>query len=84
MRADRNAPNACRGCGCTDALSCWGGCCWIEPRLCSRCAMRGYYGDDLMPTCQPVTEEGKRRLAELVAAARYAAAAADAKHRRRE
>lgn len=30
----------CRGCGCTDDHACPGGCCWIEPDLCSACADR--------------------------------------------
>ncbi len=29
---------ACRGCGCTDEMACPGGCHWVEPDLCSRCA----------------------------------------------
>lgn len=28
----------CRGCGCTDAFACEGGCSWAEPGLCSTCA----------------------------------------------
>lgn len=28
----------CRGCGCSDHDACPGGCSWIEPDLCSRCA----------------------------------------------
>lgn len=28
----------CRGCGCTDARACPGGCYWAAPGLCSRCA----------------------------------------------
>lgn len=28
----------CRRCGCTDARACPGGCWWVEPGLCSRCA----------------------------------------------
>jgi hypothetical protein len=27
----------CRGCGCTDANACDGGCFWVEPNVCSRC-----------------------------------------------
>jgi hypothetical protein len=29
---------ACRGCGCTEENACAGGCSWVEPDLCSRCA----------------------------------------------
>lgn len=29
---------ACRECGCTEASACPGGCYWVEPDLCSRCA----------------------------------------------
>ncbi len=28
----------CRVCGCTDDMACPGGCYWVEPDLCSRCA----------------------------------------------
>jgi hypothetical protein len=28
----------CRRCSCTDQRGCCGGCYWIEPTLCSRCA----------------------------------------------
>jgi hypothetical protein len=28
----------CRVCGCTDALPCPGGCHWVKPNLCGRCA----------------------------------------------
>jgi hypothetical protein len=28
----------CRHCGCTDDRACPGGCCWVGPNLCSRCA----------------------------------------------
>lgn len=28
----------CMGCGCTDEHACPGGCSWVTPRLCSRCA----------------------------------------------
>lgn len=31
-------PRVCRGCGCTDAMACPGGCSWVEDDLCSRCA----------------------------------------------
>ncbi|MEW6573161.1 MAG: hypothetical protein AB1374_05960 [Bacillota bacterium] len=30
----------CRICGCTDERACPGGCYWVEPDLCSRCAER--------------------------------------------
>lgn len=30
----------CRYCGCTDAKACAGGCSWVAPRVCSRCARR--------------------------------------------
>ncbi len=30
--------NTCRVCGCTDDNACLGGCWWVEPDLCSRCA----------------------------------------------
>ena len=33
-----SAVPACRGCGCTDAQACPGGCWWAEVDLCSRCA----------------------------------------------
>ncbi len=29
---------ACRGCGCTETEPCPGGCEWVDPDLCSRCA----------------------------------------------
>jgi hypothetical protein len=29
---------SCRVCGCTDDHACPGGCCWVEPDLCSACA----------------------------------------------
>lgn len=29
---------ACRRCGCTEFSACPGGCVWVEPDLCSRCA----------------------------------------------
>jgi ParB family chromosome partitioning protein len=32
------AAGRCRGCGCTDAEACPGGCTWVEPGLCSTCA----------------------------------------------
>lgn len=34
------APGAmvCRGCGCSDTVACSGGCFWVAPNLCSRCA----------------------------------------------
>lgn len=28
----------CRVCGCTDDYACPGGCYWVEPDLCSKCA----------------------------------------------
>ncbi len=28
----------CVGCGCTDDRACPGGCWWVGPNLCSRCA----------------------------------------------
>ncbi|WP_449240565.1 hypothetical protein [Desulfoscipio gibsoniae] len=40
--AEENEPlfdvNTCRVCGCTDDNACPGGCWWVEPDLCSRCA----------------------------------------------
>jgi len=30
---------ACRNCGCTEASGCEGGCWWVEPDLCSNCAL---------------------------------------------
>lgn len=30
-------PVFCRVCGCTDDRACPGGCCWVEPDLCSAC-----------------------------------------------
>ena len=32
------AGRSCRVCGCTDERPCPGGCSWVEPDLCSRCA----------------------------------------------
>lgn len=32
------APMSCRHCGCTDERACPGGCFWVAPHLCSRCA----------------------------------------------
>lgn len=32
----------CRGCGCSDAIACAGGCWWVARGLCSRCI--GAYG----------------------------------------
>jgi hypothetical protein len=37
-QANPAAPRRCRDCGCTDDLACPGGCTWVEPDLCSRCA----------------------------------------------
>ena len=34
--------NACRECGCVDAMACEGGCLWYEPDLCSKC----YHGSN--------------------------------------
>lgn len=31
--------DGCRECGCTDDVACPGGCSWVEPGLCSRCAL---------------------------------------------
>lgn len=28
----------CRMCGCSDTMACRGGCTWVEPGLCSKCA----------------------------------------------
>lgn len=36
--AEPAAPQRCRVCGCTDERACPGGCEWVEPDLCSRCA----------------------------------------------
>jgi hypothetical protein len=36
----------CRGCGCTDEVACEGGCIWVEPDLCSRCAISDGEADD--------------------------------------
>ena len=33
-------PFQCRVCGCTDRQPCRGGCYWVEPDLCSRCAAK--------------------------------------------
>ena len=30
-------PATCRVCGCTDLQACPGGCCWVQPDLCSAC-----------------------------------------------
>lgn len=37
--ADAIDGGICRGCGCTDEVACPGGCIWVEPDLCSRCAI---------------------------------------------
>lgn len=29
---------ACRKCGCTERVACYGGCAWVGPSLCDRCA----------------------------------------------
>ncbi len=36
--AAEEGPRSCRGCGCTDERACRGGCYWVAPNLCSRCA----------------------------------------------
>lgn len=33
------AERTCRGCGCTHVRGCVGGCFWVLPDLCSRCAI---------------------------------------------
>lgn len=33
--------SSCRQCGCSDWMSCDEGCWWVEPDLCSRCAVVG-------------------------------------------
>lgn len=33
----------CRICGCTDDHACYGGCYWVEPDLCSSCALSEEY-----------------------------------------
>lgn len=35
---DPDGHGVCRVCGCTDDMACPGGCYWVEPDLCSRCA----------------------------------------------
>jgi len=35
---DPDGHGTCRVCGCTDDMACPGGCYWVEPDLCSRCA----------------------------------------------
>lgn len=35
----RATGDACRRCGCTDEEACAGGCFWVEPGLCSACAV---------------------------------------------
>lgn len=45
-----NKEQKCRVCGCTWDHACEGGCYWVEPDLCSKCA----FGEDLN------NEEGKR------------------------
>ena len=30
----------CQGCGCSDARACEGGCFWVLPDVCSRCAIQ--------------------------------------------
>lgn len=37
-RAEGTPDGTCRICGCTDERACPGGCEWVEPDLCSRCA----------------------------------------------
>lgn len=38
MLAAPGEPRACTTCGCTDERACLGGCSWVAPGLCSRCA----------------------------------------------
>ncbi|SFV08045.1 hypothetical protein SAMN05421543_1418 [Alicyclobacillus macrosporangiidus] len=33
------AESKCRVCGCTESHACEGGCYWVEPDLCNRCAV---------------------------------------------
>ncbi|MCL6599810.1 MAG: hypothetical protein K6T81_13905 [Alicyclobacillus macrosporangiidus] len=35
----------CRVCGCTESRACEGGCYWVEPDLCSRCAAAELEGE---------------------------------------
>lgn len=49
---DDEAPAVCRGCGCTDAQACPGGCAWVEDpagtgELCSACLIRMWNGEAL-------------------------------------
>lgn len=38
VKVVRRISQTCRICGCTDDHACEGGCWWVEPGLCSRCA----------------------------------------------
>lgn len=41
-RPDLFESEVCRGCGCSDAIACEGGCWWVARGLCNRCI--GSYG----------------------------------------
>jgi hypothetical protein len=62
----------CRICACTDQRACDGGCWWIEPGLCSRCASSKAYGLIADPRGVPKTAAGKAALDRLLAADEYA------------
>jgi hypothetical protein len=44
-RPDLFEAEVCRGCGCTEARACAGGCFWVGRGLCSRC-VPGFGGTD--------------------------------------
>ncbi len=46
-------PGVCRECECTTEAPCPGGCSWVEPDLCSRCA-----GEDLDDELDGDLEDG--------------------------
>lgn len=58
---------ACRGCGCTDAQACPGGCWWAELDLCSQCAGAAHGlleidgGEDGPSVAVPAPVDGSRR-----------------------
>ena len=47
------AAGTCRKCGCTDNHACPGGCYWIEPDLCSRCAAPGFWMGETSGVLRP-------------------------------
>jgi hypothetical protein len=58
----------CRVCGCTDENACAGGCVWIEPGLCSICALtaealREWVQRAVIPNMAALCEEVLRDIA---------------------